>query len=377
MVVPNEHKSIEMMIDTMGIDSNEYEDDLDADEQNLEEEAQRMMLSWDRNNLLKEVEEDRANAGENEEDALYYSGDESFEDLKSDMRALEGNFVWIKVIDKKPKGKEIIASNTVLFDCIGFLEYNPEPFESTIHQGKPKIVNLAGNDSFIIAGLLQGLLSLRQGERANILIHPAMGFKSGGFPIIPGDSYLYYCVKIHQVWEEGNFDGMLQYERQMHVLIPLREKLELASEHKDVANQYLTDDKPREALVRYKAAIKWLIDTPQEEREKSAECRHLENILWQNISITMNKLGMHKSATKAAKQALAMNPTNIKALYQLARARIALGDHNRALLILEKAERVAPKNPSISLLRSQIDTNLRVEKQKREEIMLRMAKSLV
>lgn len=378
MVIPQDLQTKGRIIEFEVSDFNDNPDDFDDNEQNLDHEAQRMMLSWDRENLLQEISELEDKDEEGAGAYQYYDGTESFDDLKESMEALEGNFVWIKRIESNPKGKRVMPTYTVLVDYVGFLEYNPEPFESTIHDGKPKLLKLSGDDSVIIAGFIQALISLNEGERANVLIHPALGYREyGAYPIIPKDSFLYYNVKVHKVWEEGNFDGVLQWERHAHIMIPLQDKIKLATEHKDVANQYLSDDKPKEALVRYKAAIKWLSETPQEDVSRSPECQELMQILWQNIAITTNKLGMHKSASKAAKQALSFNPNNVKALYQLAKARIALADHERALHVLERAERVAPKDPHLLSLRLQIDANLKPEKEKRDEILLKMAKSLV
>uniref|UniRef100_A0A6G1SGK8 peptidylprolyl isomerase n=1 Tax=Aceria tosichella TaxID=561515 RepID=A0A6G1SGK8_9ACAR len=362
--------------ETQGIDEVADHDDIDYEEQNLEDEAQKMMRSWDRNNIMKEVDDGKVKFDEeaNSDFTRYYDGAKSFDELKEEMEALSGGMVHIKVTESQPNAKEIFASHTILFDRIGFFEYDPVPWESSIYDGKPTVLNLA-NDS-IIPGLLQAILTLRQGDRANVLLHPNMAYGPRGCPpSIPKNAYIYYNIKIHKVWDEGDFDGMLQYERSLNVIVPLEDKIELAREHKDAANQYLQDDQPREALVRYKAAIKWLTETSDEDRERSAECKQLMNVLWQNTAITLNKLGMHKSATKAAKQALCIDPRNVKAYYQLAKARIALGDHARALLILDKAIHLNSNSLSLKHLRAQIDVQLSDEKKKRDEIFVKMSKA--
>lgn len=363
-------------IETQGIDevADDHED-FNHEEQDLEDEAQRMMRSWDRNDILRELDDEQArhDADNSSDFTSYYDGCKSFDELKEDMEKLSGGFVHVKVTESHPTGKEIFASHTVLFDRVGFFEFNPDPWEASIYDGKPTLLNLA-NDS-IIAGLLQAILTLREGERANVLIHPNMAFGPRGFPrLIPPNAYIYYNVKIHKVWDEGDFDGVLQYERSLNIEVPLNDKIELATQHKDTANRYLLDDEPREALVRYKAAIKWLTESPDEDRERSAECKQLMNVLWQNTSITLNKLGMHKSATKAAKQALCIDPRNVKAYYQLAKARIALGDHSRALTILDKAIHLNSNSLGLKHLRATIDTQLSEEKKKRDEILVRMSR---
>jgi FKBP-type peptidyl-prolyl cis-trans isomerase/Tfp pilus assembly protein PilF len=369
--------AVGQIIETPGIDDVADEhDDFDYDEQNLEDEAQRMMRSWDRNNIMREVDDSRDKFDESDDPDFtrYYDGCKSFDELKEEMETLSGGFVHVKVTESQPSGKEIFACHTILFDRIGFFEYNPIPWESSIYDGKPTVMNLA-NDS-IIPGLLQALLTLRQGERANVLVHPNMGYGPRGCPpLIPPNSYIYYNIKVHKVWDEGDFDGMLQYERSLNVIIPLQEKIELARQHKEAANQYLHDGEPREALVRYKAAIKWLAETSEEERENSNECKELMSVLWRNTAVTLNKLGMHKSATKAAKQALCIDPRDAKAHYQLGKARIALGDFTRALVVLNRAVKMHPDNLRLKELLAEVDAKSIDEKKKRDEIMIKMSKA--
>lgn len=365
------------ILETHGIDEVHEHEEPEVEEQNLEDEAQKMMLRWDKDNILSEIDEDK-DRYQRDVDAPYsnfYDGFKSFSELQSEMTPLKGDFVHVKVTHSNPKGREILASSTILFDRIGFFEHDPLPWESSIHDGKPTLLNLS--DDPIIAGLLQALLSLRQGERADVLIHPNMAYKKiGVLPIIPPNAYIFYHVKIHKVWNESDFDGMLQYERSEHMIIPLETKIELARQHKDAANQYLADNKYRSALVRYKAAIKWLSEANAEEIQKSPDYSQMMNVLWQNTAITLNRLEMHKSASKAAKQALFIDSSNVKAYYQLAKARISLGDHEGALNVLKRARRIAPDNGNLKQLHATIDNHLRDEKIKRDQIMTKMSKGL-
>lgn len=361
------------------IDFDETREDIEDGEQNLEDEAQRMLNSWDRDELMKEAaaEWEVMKREKENRNADYYDGETTFDDIVQDMTPVcDGQDVFIKVIEPKPEGKLINASHTILFDCIGYLEYNPIPFDSSIHHGKPHKLNL--QEGPVLPGMLQGLIQLREGERANIMIRPALAFGPlGAPPMIPENSTLFYHVKIYKVWEESALSYMLEVERKNFFEIPTTEKLSKIEEHKDIANQFLKDDQPREAIVRYKAAIKCLDDAPEVYLAKSDTARRLMVILLQNCAIALNRLGMHKSACKHARRSLFYDPTNIKVYYQLAKARVGLSDFNGALQWIEKSNAISPNDSNFDQLKIQINSNLREEKHKRDDIMRKMSRAYI
>ena len=349
--------------------------ELDEGEKNMEDEVKSMMKSWNREDLMKEIGEEKERLlKEQDKFVEHYDGESSFEDMIADMNILDRAKVYIKIIEENSDGKEVKVSNTILFDRIGFLEHNGIPFESSIYDGKPTMLNLAVGP--ILPGLLRGLLAMRVGERANIIIHPALAYgKLGCLPIIPPDSYLLYNVKVYKAWEESKLDWAVDYERGKFIDVPINEKFKFINEHKDVANQLIKDNMPREAIIRYKSGIKCLEEMPDEVRERSPELRALSAILHQNCAIAFNKMNMYKSASKAARKSLSADPRNVKAYYQVAKARIALADYPGALKYIEKAETIAPKNSCLKYLKVLVDSHFRDEKKERDEIMRRMSRA--
>lgn len=338
-------------------------------EQNLENESNKMLETWD-----QPLPQSKTYKRDLEvEQTLYYDGS-SFEDMKASMDELPGGYVHVKILQANPEGAQVRADTTIVFDRICFLEYNPIAIESSITDGKPSIVNL--NYGALLPGLIQGLLALRQGERANILIHPALAYKKlGVLPLIPPDSYLFYCVKIYKVLEESDLDIASRYEIENCQVIPISEKIKIIKEHNDVAKKYLLEDQPREALIRYKAAIKWAQLEDDIIKENDKEWRDLLEVLYQNAAIVYNKLNMPKSASKAAKQALTINAENMKAYFQLSKARLSIGDHAGALKAVERAHQLDKQNVSINNLRLQIDAVFRDNQTERDAIMKRMSKA--
>jgi len=358
------------------IDCEDQLRDIDDGEQNLEDEANDMLRLWNRDDFMNEVskEREKIKRDKDNDSIVYYDGDTEFKTIAADMQCLEGGQVYIKILEPNPSGKQIDGSKTILFERIGYLEFEPTPFESSIHDGKPTKLNLI--EGPIIPGLLKALIHLREGECANVLIEPSMAFGPlGCLPIIPEEASLFYHIKIHKVWDESQLNGIIEYERSYMDQVPLEEKLAVVESHKQIANTYLRDGDYREALIRYKAAIKCLDEVSSEAAEKSNDVSKMLVTLLQNAAIGFNKLNMHKSATKTAKRALFIDPTNIKAYYQLAKARIGLSDYSGASKWIEKATEIWPNNNSFDHLKVELDFKYRDERKKRNEIMRNMARA--
>lgn len=354
----------------------EYQE-FDDGEQNLDEEASKLLRSWDRETLLGEIEQERERLRRDKENKEidYYDGETEFEVLEKDMDPLANGLVAIKIIESNPDGKEVKASSTIMFDRIGYLEFELEPFESSVYDGKPSKLNLAEGPA--VCGMLLALTNLREGERANILIKPSMAYGELGCPpLIPECASLFYHVKVYKVWDSSELGSLLQYERDNYFQFPMEEKLKLVEDHKSLANKYLRDDQLKDALVMYKAAIKCLEEIPETSLRVNSTAIKMMVTLLQNACIAMNRLKMHKSATKTAKRALFMDPSNIKAYYQLVKARICLDDYSGALNWLEKADRYFPNSNCFDTLRLQIDTQQRQEQATRREVLKRMSKAI-
>lgn len=364
------------------IDLEEYQVQSDEEEDEPEElemdnESKQMISIWNRDKLVNEAakfKEDRSKF-EHAKSIQHYDGQRKFQDLMANMRQLDGGRIFLENITSNPDGKKILQSSTVKFDKVGYIEGNEVPFESTLCQGRPDLVKLS--DGPIIIGLLCALIELREGETANIIIHPSMAYGHLGCPpVIPEESYIFYNVKVHKVWHETDLEHVLREELDPEgPELDVAEKFDIVKKHKDIANQFLKDDLPREAIVRYKAAIRFLEGVDGNIILKSPEFRETLQLLHQNCAIGFNKLGHHKSASKFAKKALLIEPNNVKVHYQLAKARVALGDFDRALKYIDKALKLEPDNKVLIKFRFDLDQKQADIKKETDATFKRMAKA--
>lgn len=339
---------------------------MDSDSDFEYDANEEMLKLWDRDQILKEVEEEKIHIKQTE--SQYYDGVKSFKEIAKNMEPVDGendNNVFIKYIQKFPDNKPITGLHNILYDSIGYLEFDDKPFESTMHQGKPNKLYLA--EGPIILGLLRAILNMREGESANILIHPSMAYgQIGVYPIIPPDAVLYYYIKIHKIWFESELTDIIKYERENNVDFPIDKKLAAIEEHKQIANQFLRDGEVKEAVIRYKAAIKLL------EEENQSEMLYT---LLQNTGIALNKLEMYKSATKYLKRALNIQPQSTKAIYHIIKSRIGLKDYYGSLKWIEAADKIDPNDGCVARLKVIVDKNLEEMRSKKKEIEKNMAKA--
>lgn len=354
------------------------EEFLNDGEQNLEEEAAAMLRIWNKDEFMKDVERDieKRKRDELKENELHYDGETEFNEIIKDMKPIDGKSdqVYIKIIESNPSGKQIDATHTILFDRVGYLEHEIEPFESSIYEGKPTRLSLL--EGPIIPGLLEALLTMREGETANIMIRPSMAYGAlGVFGTIPEEATLFYRVVVHKVWDESKLTELLNLEKSEYAIIPIEQKIAFIEEHKNIANQYLRDGHPKEAIIRYKAAIKCIDEVPAAQIRSNETVSELLITLLQNTSIAFNQMKMHKAATNAAKRALLMNPKNVKAYYQLAKARIALRDYPNATMWIEKANKLFPDTSVFDHLKLELDFQYHEEEKKRNELMRNMSRA--
>lgn len=354
-------------------------DELEGEEEEVEfdDKVNEMVGIWNRENLLRQAEKfkDEKYNLETRKCTAYYDGVQKLEEMTKTMKEFLDGRVFIEILESNPEGKKINQLSTVKYDKLCYLDGHETPFESTTLQGRPDLLKIS--DGPAITGLLCALVELREGERANIIIHPALAYGPLGCPpLIPGDSYLFYNVKIHRVWEDTELDTALYLANVPEGLqFDIDEKIVMIKKHKDVANQLLKDDMPKEAVIRYKAAIHFLLTIDHGTISKTPELRETLEVLYQNSAITFNKLKLYKSASKFAKKCLSLDPQNVKALYQLAKARLEIGDHNRALTYIERAMKLEPDNQHLKSLRANLDRSYVETKKEREETLRRMGKA--
>lgn len=345
----------------------------DDNEQNLEEEATAMLDVWnnistDKSDLL-DLNPLFSNQDDEDDDDCG-----SFDAIQEKMTSIHEDQVFIKIVHSNPGGKPVTHYSSVLYDVVGYLEYNDNPFDNSISRGVPMFHRL--HKDIVLPGIKIGLMHMRQGEKAQILIKPKYAFRELGCPPrVPANSTVLFSVILHKTWEESALDDYLDLDAENQAKVTYNQRYEMCLKHKEAANQFYKDMRLKEALIRYKAAIKCLDDFPSVLlADQSSKEAKLITILLQNAMVIYNKLRMPRAATKAAKRLLERDPKNLKALHGMCKARICLGDYDEALIYINKATEVAPDHKDFNNLKSELDFQKREDRRRSEELMMKMSK---
>lgn len=374
---------------------NEKDRVLDEGEQDLEEEARRMLDSWNLNKILDEAT-GKINYDSVADNEIFnaYDGETSFEDLKKEMTPMQGlPGIWYKMVEENKAGERVKPNSTVLYDQVGYLEYSLGPFDSSLNSGKPTFLDLNGSDKnrgrAVMAWEVACFTSLREGEVAKFLIHPSMAYgPDGSPPVVPPDSYLYYTVKIHKTWMVSKLDEYNYIENCVEGFkdTNIINRLEAWEDHKRIAGNYLRDGLTKEALVRYRAAINSIQDFEeanpmlllQKENREIVDVRFkpLKYSLLVNAAIVANMRSMPSLASKLAFEAKMIDPTKEKAYYQLIKARLTKGDFLRARKYFEEASKNCTKKSCFNSLKLEMDFMVKDDKAKTNELLKKMASAL-
>lgn len=219
--------------------------------------------------------------------------------------------------------------------------------EDSRERGVPVLL-LLGRGA-LVPGLDRVLLSMRAGERAEVVIKPEGGYGAAGsvdHPCVPGSATLTYDVELLAVEREEELWD-LSFEA----------KMALAEERKERGNKLVHAKHPLMADAEYEQALRYLIFNPHPEPEQLLPLQTALVAVHLNLAAVKLRLGREEATIKHAQDALKVQPdTNPKAHYRLGQAYTQLGKYALARDHLARAELAAEgDDASIKGIRAELD----------------------
>lgn len=350
-------------------------------EEEKEDEEETQNGWWSREALLKHLESDKGDLH-----VLDYDEDDdqtSFNDKQKKMTLLHtlsnGKEVVFKRIKKVGLGQRVTVNTTINYDLNAYLEMSDEPFDSTTIRGKP-FQHRMSSDS-IIVGLYYALLSMREGEVSEVLIHHEVAYGVLGCPPrIPEKASIMYVVQINKVYTEGTIGNYFQLTPEEQQEIPFDVFIEMADTERKSGNGYFAEAekegrniKKKEAGIRYKRAIKILENRIYKNSHEQKIANDLLVRLYANVANTSVALKRNYCAITFSRKALAIDPNFVKAMYHLGRAKFNLGDLDEAKDWMMRARKLAPDSKMITAILTQIEVRIQRDAQESQETYRRMA----
>ncbi|HWY13398.1 MAG TPA: peptidylprolyl isomerase [Bacteroidia bacterium] len=104
------------------------------------------------------------------------------------------------IIEKKGDGPGINPGDNVTFHCTGYLLDGTKFWSSYDGPGQPLSLPMGANPPKLIPGMEEGIVLLKQGGKAKLIIPPNLGYGAAGSPpVIPPNSWLVFDVEVLKV----------------------------------------------------------------------------------------------------------------------------------------------------------------------------------
>lgn len=332
---------------------------------------------WDKDELMKIIENDEAasvfadcQADDDDDRTAFEIKESKMEVIYSDPDT-QVPLVFKKIV-RNGNGNLITLNSAVEYHCSAYLDLSDEPFDCSRMRGKANLHKL--NEDPVVVGLLTGLITMRKGERAELMVKPKMAFGELGVPPrIPGDASILYIVEILKVFDESalaSFDMLSFEERQS---LPFPEIIRKCDEERKSGNTYFVDKRYKEARIRYNRAIQILEDRMVADGEQEKQVKALLLKLYCNSATVLNEVRKHFAASTFCKKALAIDPNSAKALYHYGKACIDNGNYDLAKKNLVRAQRLKPLDIHISTQLARLDNRLQNDTQSEADLYKKMS----
>lgn len=329
--------------------------DTDAEIQKEDETEDRW---WTREELLKHIDNNDLGLDLEEEIGL-------FEDKIERMEVIIPDRVWKRTL-RGGTGLPVTEKDSVSFHYNAFLETADEPFDSSVLRGIPHLNRLDQGD--IIPGLFHGLVGMKVNEKAEILIHHEYGFGELGCPPrIPAKSMLLYIVEVKKIYIEGTLQDMEIMTPEELAQQPFEKILKSCHEMRVSGNSYFRDGQFKEAAFRYRKAINIMERYSYKNEQQEAEGNALMGLLYPNIASAYIKLKKSPAAMASCRKCLYFDPKNVKALYNLGRAKYQSGEYTEAAKYLTEALKLKPGDKNLIENLRKVDEEIAQEKRNTDD----------
>ncbi|KAL9179094.1 hypothetical protein ACHAXT_000136 [Thalassiosira profunda] len=147
--------------------------------------------------------------------------------------------------------------------------------------------------------------------------------------------------------------------------LPTKRRMEIVMKNKAEANELFADGNYRHAAARYAKALTHATKFFDLSPEEAEEVKEVKLSLHLNLALAYLKLEKLDNAHRCCNDALALDESNVKALYRRATVLYQTRKFDEATKDLDEAEKLAPDDKAVKKLRKLVDQQ--VAKQKKKE----------
>uniref|UniRef100_A0A0B8RPL9 Peptidyl-prolyl cis-trans isomerase D n=1 Tax=Philothamnus irregularis TaxID=1899461 RepID=A0A0B8RPL9_9SAUR len=138
----------------------------------------------------------------------------------------------------------------------------------------------------------------------------------------------------------------------------------VAEDVKNIGNSFFKSQNWAMAVKKYSKSLRYIDASKAVAEEESAKLNSVALTCYLNTAACKLKLLEWQDAIENCAKALAIDPTNTKALYRKAQAWEGTKDYDKALVELQKAQDIAPQDKAIRMEVQKVKQKIKNEKEK-------------
>eukprot|EP00744_Colponema_vietnamica_P010353 GILI01014639.1.p1 GENE.GILI01014639.1~~GILI01014639.1.p1 ORF type:complete len:482 (+),score=182.79 GILI01014639.1:106-1551(+) len=224
----------------------------------------------------------------------------------------------------------------VVVHYVGTLATTGEEFDSSRKRNDPFKFRIGQGQ--VIKGWDLGVATMKKGERARLACTAPYAYGESGFPpSIPANATLNFDVELFSFGPK---------KKEAWEMAPL-EKMEAAGKSKDSGNDAFKKGDMAAAVREYSEGLEYLNEIGEDFEEVKPAAETLKVTLLLNQAMCLIKQEKFGEAIDKCSKALAIEPSNMKALYRRGLARSSYGLLEEAKSDLLEAARLEPSNRDV------------------------------
>lgn len=287
------------------------------------------------------------------------------------MHPIVKDGVYKRVI-RQGFGKVITRDSAVMYHLNAFLDGQDQPFDSSWLRGRPYLHRLDYDK--VVEGLCAGLLTMRRGERSQLIVRPEYAYLEMGCPPrVPENATILYIVEVLCIFKEGTLQHYETLSFEDRNQTPFIDIYYLCDNERISGNIYFEKEFYSEAAVTYRRAIRNLEYLTYKSESDEKRGKQLLLKLYVNIANTYNKIERPHNAISHCKRALEIDEKCVKALYHYGVANLNERRYKESRDALSEANRLKPYDRSITDALTELDRRMADERLGEEELYKRMA----
>lgn len=268
-----------------------------------------------------------------------------------------------KLILKFGNGNMVPLKSVVYFHYNSYLEMEEIPFDSSyLRNEKPLRMQLGLGDLYV--GFEKSLLTMREGEKSQFLVHPDYAFgKLGAPPRIPPNATILLEIELIKIVDCSGIDRSDELPGENSAFSEIYSK---AKGYQILGNDFFGQGNISAAIDKYKKAEKVLLTSKTSNFEEENQFKELLLKLYINLCVCYNhpKIKSPEKVCTAAKNAFygctEGAGKSAKLFFNLGKAFIELNEFDKAGKNLKKALSLEPQNKNTNDLLAVLEEKKKV-----------------